>query len=150
MRTLDPRGHTRVLLSHTEVRLIQEALDAADLERLSFRSNASHPGVVYIKITTEGHHSVLFSPNTQPGDEQGLGTWATHDVLDGTVRFNDDAGTNPDITWSEVLDLAGDAQAKDVRFTAGCANPVGDDGALVQFDDLTINDEVIKFNSTLR
>ena len=78
----------------------------------------------------------------------GLGTWATHDVLDGTVRFNDDAGTNPDVTWSGVLDLAGDAQAKDVRFTAGCANPVGDDGALVQFDDLTINDEVIKFNST--
>ena len=70
MRTLDPRGHTRVLLSHTEVRLIQEALDAADLEHLSFRSSASHPDVVYMNITTEGHHSVLFSPNTQPGDER--------------------------------------------------------------------------------
>ena len=76
----------------------------------------------------------------------GLGTWATHDVLDGTVRFNDDAGTKPDVSWSEVLDRAGNAQVQDVRFTAGCANAVGDDGALVQVDDLTINDEVIDFN----
>jgi hypothetical protein len=67
-------------------------------------------------------------------------------VLDGTVRFNDDAGMNSDATWSEVLDLPGDPQIKDVRVTAGCANLVGDDGALVQVDDLTISDEVIDFS----
>ena len=51
-----------------------------------------------MKITTEGHGSVLYSPNTQPGGEQGLGSWATHNVLAGTVRFNDDAGFDADVT----------------------------------------------------
>jgi hypothetical protein len=133
-------------LSWAQIRTYPHDVKLSDLERLSFRSNASDAGVVYLKITTEGHGSVLFSPNTQPGGEQGLGTWATHDVLDGTVRLNDDAGNRPDVTWDEVLAEAGDAHVKDVRLTAGCANPVGDDGGLVQVDDLTINDEVIDFN----
>ena len=133
-------------MSWAQIRTYPHDLKLSELERLSFKSNASDAGVVYMKITTEGHGSVLFSPNTQSGGEQGLRTWATHDVLDGTVRFNDDAGTKPDVSWNEVLDRAGEAQVKDVRFTAGCAQPVGDDGALVQVDNLTINDEVIDFN----
>ena len=36
-----------------------------------------------------------------------------------------------------------------MRFTAGCANPVGD-GALVQYDNLTINNQVIDFNKNGR
>ena len=133
-------------MSWAQIRTYPHDLRLSDLERLSFRSKASDPGVVYMKITTEGHGSVLFSPNTQPGGEQGLRSWATHDVLNGTVRFNDDAGESSDVSWTEVLELAADAQVQDVRFTAGCSNPVGDDGALAQVDDLTINDEVIDFN----
>ena len=45
-----------------------------------------------------------------------------------------------------MLAQAGDAQVQDVRFTAGCANPVGDDGAQVHVDNLTINNKVIDFN----
>jgi hypothetical protein len=131
-------------MSWAQIRSYPHDLKLSDLERLSFRSNASDPGVVYLKITTEGQGSLLFSPNTQSGGEQGVRTWATHDVLDGTVRFNDDSGTKPDVSWSEVLARHGDDQVKDMRITAGCANPV--EGALVQVDDLTINDEVIDFN----
>jgi hypothetical protein len=134
-------------MSWAQIRSYPHDLKLSDLKRLSFRSDASDPGVVYLKITTEGHGSVLFSPNTQPGGEQGVGGWATHHVLDGTVRFNDDAGESSDVSWSKVLDRAGDARVKDVRITAGCANAVGDDGALVQVDDLKINEEVIHFSS---
>ena len=132
--------------SWAQIRAYPHDLKLRDLKTLSFRSNASDPGVVYMKITTEGHHSVVFSPNTQPGGERGLGTWAAHDVLQGTVRFDDDEGTKADVNWSDVLAQAGDAQVKDVRITAGASGPVGADGALVQVDDLTINDEVIDFN----
>jgi Collagen triple helix repeat (20 copies) len=134
-------------MSWAQIRSYPKGLTVSELEQLSFRSTASDPGVVYMKITVEGHGSILFSPNTQPGGEQGLGDeWATHDVLDGTVRLNDDAGFTPDVTWAEVLAEVGNKHVKDVRVTAGCANPVGDDGALVQVDDLTINDEVIDFS----
>ena len=78
-----------------------------------------------MKITTEGGGSVVFSPITQPGGEQGVGSWATHDVLRGTVRLDDDKGDRSDLTWSEMLELAGDAQIKDVRVTAGASGPVG-------------------------
>ena len=133
-------------MSWAQIRSYPHDLKLSDLDHLSFRSNASDPGVVYLKITTEGHGSVLFSPNTQPAGEQGVDAWATHNVLTGTVRLNDDAGEGSDVSWSKVLDLAGNAQVKDVRVTAGCANPVGDEGGLVQVDDLTINDEVIDFS----
>ena len=52
----------------------------------------------------------------------------------------------PTSPGAEILEKGGNEYVKDVRFTAGCANPVGTDGALVQFDDLTINHEVIDFN----
>jgi hypothetical protein len=133
-------------MSWAQIRAYPRGERLADINRLSFRSNASHPGVVYMKITFEGpHHAIMFSPNTQPGGETGVGTWATHDVLAGTVRLDDDAGFNPDITWSQMLALAGDAHIKDVRMTAGCANPVGSGGGLVRVDDLVINDEVLDF-----
>lgn len=133
-------------MSWAQVRAYPQHLKLSELDNLSFRSNASHPGIVYMKITTqEGNHSILFSPNTQPGGEQGVDSWATHDVLAGTVRLDDDAGFNPDITWSQVLALVGDEHIKDVRVTAGCANPVGKHGGLVRVDKLTVNNEVLNF-----
>jgi hypothetical protein len=124
-----------------------ENLTLSQLNKLSFRSNASDAGVVWAKITTD-HGSVVFSPNTQPGGEKGVGEWATHDVRypNATVRYDDDAGWNPDVSWETLLVEAGDYKVTDVRVTAGCANPVGDDGAQVQVDDLTINNQVIGFN----
>jgi hypothetical protein len=136
-------------MSWAQIRAYPQDVKLSELDRLSFRSNASHRGIVYMKITTaEGNHSILYSPNTQPGVEQGVGTWATHNVLAGTVRLDDDAGSNPDITWSQVLAAVGNTHIKDVRVTAGCANPVGSYGGLVGLDDLTINNKVHGFNWT--
>jgi hypothetical protein len=132
-------------MAWAQIRSYPVGLTLADVTDLMFRSNASDPGVVYLKITTEGNHSILYSPNTQAGGEQGLGSWFTHDVLAGSVRLDDDAGANPDMTWNQVLAQVGDKQIKDVRVTAGCANPVGTDGALVRLADVTINDEVVSF-----
>ena len=42
--------------------------------------------------------------------------------------------------------MAGNKHIKSVSLIAGCAQPVGDDGGEVLFDDLTVNDEVIDFN----
>ena len=71
-------------------------------------------------------------------------------MLAGTVRYNDDAGESPDISWSSCSPWPVTPRSQHVRFTAGCANPVGDDGAQVKFDDLTINNKVIDFNKNLR
>jgi hypothetical protein len=132
--------------SWAQIRTSPEGLKLSDLTRLTFDSNASDAGVVYMKITTVDGKSVLYSPNTQLGGEKGLNGSATHNVLTGTVRLNDDAGESPDLHWNEVLAQAGSSEIQDVRFTAGCANPVGDDGAQVQFDNLTINNKVVNFN----
>jgi hypothetical protein len=125
--------------SHTE-NLTLETLDA-----LSFASNASDPGVVWAKITTE-RGSVLYSPNTQGGPEQGLGTMVTHDVKAGTGRYNDDAGFGADMGWAALVADHGSEKVTSVSVTAGCANPVGADGAQVQVDNLNIDGQTNRFN----
>lgn len=131
-------------MAWAQIRAYPVGLTVDDLSDLTFRSKADDAGVVYVKITTEGNHSILYSPNTQSGGEQGVGSWATHDVVDGSVRLDDDAGNNPDKTWDDVLAAVGNKQIKDVRVTAGCANPVPN-GGLVRVAYMTINDEVISF-----
>ena len=63
-------------------------------------------GVPDLRIFLEGDtHDVIFSPNTQPipaTAEDVVQEWVVHD---GTVRYDDDAGTNPDDPW---LDVKGD------------------------------------------
>jgi hypothetical protein len=137
-------------LSWAQIRTYPEGLKLSDVTRLTFRSQASDAGVVYMKITTVDGKSVLYSPNTQLGGEKGLDGMATHNVLTGTVRLDDDAGESPDLHWNEVLAQAGSSEIQDVRFTAGCANPVGNDGAQVQYDDLTINNKVVSFTKNGR
>ena len=123
----------------------------SEIAKLSFRSNSTRSGVVYLKITTEGNHTVVFSPITQPAGETGVGSWATHDVLGGVVRFDDDGGSVEGeygvngAPWAQLIADHGDLQIKDVRVTGGASGLVGD-GALVQVDDLTINNEVIDFS----
>ena len=131
-------------MSWAQIRTSPGALQLKDITRLTFGSQASDPGVVYMSIKTD-HGSVVYSPNTQLGGEQGVGSWATHNVLTGTVRLNDDRGDHPDSHWNEVLAVAGNDQVTGVNFTAGCANPVGNDGAQVQYDDLTINNKIANF-----
>jgi hypothetical protein len=137
-------------MSYAQIVTSPGNLKLSDVTRLTFRSQASDAGVVYMKITTEDGRSVVYSPNTQLGGETGLDTMVKHNVLTGTVRLNDDRGEQPDLHWNQVLAQAGDAQIKTVSFTAGCANPVGADGAKVQYDDLTINNKVASFTKNGR
>jgi len=127
-----------------QVRSYPQNLKVSQLDKLSFKANASDEGVTYLKVTTTGHGSIVFSPNTQPGGEQ-TGTPVSYDVLDGTSRWNDDAGFEGDMSWDAIAEKAGDRHVKTISVIAGCALPVGDDGAQVSVDDITINDEVIDF-----
>jgi hypothetical protein len=128
-----------------QIRTYPTNLTLSQIDTLSFSSNSDTSGVVYLKVTTEGGHTVVFSPNTQPGGERGVGSMATFNVIGGTVRVDNDGGAD-EISWNEAVALLGSKLVKDVRVTAGASGPVGSDGALVQVDDLTINSEVIDFN----
>jgi hypothetical protein len=134
-------------MSWAQVRTFPQGLKLSTLKTLKFDSKADTPGVVWAKITTD-HGEVVYSPNTQTGGETGLGAdMATHNVLAGTVRYNDDAGFDADVSWKELLAQAGTDKVATVSVTAGCANPVGIDGAHVQVDNLTLNSKVIDFKN---
>ena len=130
------------------VRVGVKGTKVSDLRALSFKANASDEGITWLKITTTGHGSIVFSPNTQAGGER-VGEMVRYDVRGegATARFDDDKGEHGETSWDEILDAAGNRQVKDVTVYAGYAGPLGDDGVgTVKVDDLTVNDEVIDFN----
>jgi hypothetical protein len=61
-------------------------------------------GAPYLRIFLEGDtHDVIFSPNTQPFPliaEDVLHQW---DVTEGTVRYDDDPGNDPDSPWQVIV-----------------------------------------------
>ena len=61
-------------------------------------------GAPYLRVFLEADtHDVIFSPNTQPFPlvtEDVLHQW---DVTEGTVRYDDDAGNNPDSPWQVIV-----------------------------------------------
>ena len=42
-----------------------------------------------------------------------------YDVHEGTVRYDDDAGNAPDMTWDEVLNAHGDDVIESIRVSVG-------------------------------
>jgi hypothetical protein len=88
-------------------------------------------------------HDVVFSPSTQPG---GCAAYGATDALvalppphaiqcgsagrlihyvvtDGTVRYDDDAGSGPDSRWGEVVDAHGSDKVESIRVSAGFSLP---------------------------
>jgi Collagen triple helix repeat (20 copies) len=61
-------------------------------------------GAPYLRVFLEGDaHDVIFSPNTQPFPliaEDVLHQW---DVTEGTVRYDDDPGNDPDSPWQVIV-----------------------------------------------
>ena len=59
--------------------------------------NDTSVGVPYLRVFLgEDQHDVIFSPNTQPNPETSEDESHTWNVTEGTVRYDDDAGNNPD------------------------------------------------------
>jgi hypothetical protein len=66
--------------------------------------NDTTVGVPYLRIFLEGDtHDVIFSPNTQPVPSVEEDVFHQWNVTEGTVRYDDDAGNNPDSTWAEIV-----------------------------------------------
>lgn len=88
-------------------------------------------------------HDVVFSPSTQPG---GCAAYGATDALvnpvpphaiqcgsagrlihyvvtDGTVRYDDDAGSAPDSRWGEVVNAHGSDKVESIRVSAGFSLP---------------------------
>ena len=60
-------------------------------------------GVPYLRVFLENDtHDVIFAPNTQPDPAVSEGDFHRWIVTSGTVRYDDDAGNNPDTEWATV------------------------------------------------
>jgi hypothetical protein len=119
-------------------------LELKDLSKITYHAKYNqegvdqHGGTPYFRIFTEDFdHAVIFSPNTQPGANIDSGEWQKFDVINGTVRYDDDAGNNPDISWEQLIDDHGDDNIRQIRIQAGCAGAYTAD-SVGQADDLTI------------
>src|SRR6201995_3413172 len=93
-----------------------------------------HGGTPYFRIFTNdgtpspgGDHAVVFSTNTQntvPNNPQtkpiNSGVWQNWVVTDGSVRYDDDAGNAPDMTWNQLITQHGTDKITQIRIQAGC------------------------------
>jgi hypothetical protein len=77
-------------------------------------------GVPYLRIFLEADtHDVIYSPNTQPIPATAEGVEQEWVVNDGTVRYDDDAGNNPDEDWLDVKAAHADEVISAVCITTG-------------------------------
>lgn len=119
----------------------------------SFTETAPHGDGPYLRVFIDNNgdgftgaaddHDVVFSPSTQPG---GCAAYAATDALvalapphaiqcgsagrlihyvvtDGTVRYDDDAGSGPDSRWGEVVNAHGSDKVESIRVSAGFSLP---------------------------
>lgn len=77
-------------------------------------------GVPYLRIFLEDDaHDVIYSPNTQPIPATAEGVVQEWVVNEGTVRYDDDAGNNPDEDWLDVKADHADEVISSVCITTG-------------------------------
>lgn len=80
----------------------------------------------FIIKTTSGspaaEHSIVFTPNTQPAPDAPVeaGKWQRFLVQEGTVRYDDDAGSGSDIPWETLVRDHGDEVITRAGIQAGC------------------------------
>ena len=89
--------------------------------RASYSTDDDNPvGVPYLRIFLEDDaHDVIFSPNTQPVPATAEGVVQEWVVNDGTVRYDDDAGNDPDLPWDDVKAAHADEAISSVCITTG-------------------------------
>ena len=60
-------------------------------------------GAPYLRIFLDTDtHDVIFSPDTQPVPSVAEDVYHQWDVTEGTVRYDDDPGVDPDSPWQEI------------------------------------------------
>jgi hypothetical protein len=97
----------------------------SDVSTLIYRASYSTDddntvGVPYLRIFLEGDtHDVIFSPNTQPVPATAEGVVQEWVVNDGTVRYDDDAGNDPDSPWGDVKAAHADEAISSICITTG-------------------------------
>jgi hypothetical protein len=120
----------------------------ADIAQLAYSARytgSANGGAPYLRVFIDNNgdgftgaaddHDVIFSPSTQPGACSGpgggggstqcdtSGRLIKYDVTEGTVRYDDDGGNAPDVTWDQVLNAHGNDHIDSIRISAGFALP---------------------------
>jgi hypothetical protein len=103
------RGLDGLRLNQLEALSYEQMVDTGDKNAAPY----------FIVQTDQGR--VIYSPSTQPGDTQSAGQWQVEKVLDGGVRFEDDAGNTPDESWATLLGGHGGAVIQYIQVQAGNA-----------------------------
>ena len=64
-------------------------------------------------------HDVIFSPDTQPVPSVAEDVYHQWDVTEGTIRYDDDPGVNPDSPWQEIAADHADQVISGIYVTVG-------------------------------
>jgi hypothetical protein len=126
-----------------------KGLKLSDLTKLSFTAKYSTDdhneiGVPYLRVFFKDGSDLIFSPNTQPTkvtSEDALHTW---NVLSGSVRYNDDGGNNPDISYAAALAAHGSDEISLIKVSAGFS---AGQNLRVLLTNLTVNNQAFTFAS---
>lgn len=112
-----------------------------DIEALSYseRATGGQDGynAGYMRIFTAQDGAVIFSPSTQAGGPGSTLEWRRHNVVRGSVRYDDDAGNAPDVSWASMIAAHGDEVVTQIRVQAGCAGDYSD-GSMAYVDDVVL------------
>ena len=82
-------------------------------------------GVPYLRVflnpdaNGDAQDDVIFSPNTQSEKQTAQDVFHHWVVTDGSVRFDDDAGSGPDVTWAEFIKDHADDEIAGIYITTG-------------------------------
>jgi hypothetical protein len=84
--------------------------------------------------------SVIFTPGTQAAPVTPLksGMWQRFSVTEGSGRFNDDAGSSPDVSWQDLVRDHGTQSIIRAGIQAGCGGS-GTQGTVGLVDDLKVD-----------
>jgi hypothetical protein len=122
---------------------------ARDINRLAYEAmwnndEKNDVGVPYLRLFMENGAHVIFSPNTQPTKDTEPGVMHKWNVKDGTVRYNDDRGEGPDMSWEHFIAQHGDEAIAKIGVTVGYSAGKNETGTL---RSLEVNDHSWTFGA---
>jgi hypothetical protein len=134
-----------------KIDLAGRGIRLSDISALSFseRATGGQDGynAPYLRLFTADGGRVIYSPSTQESPPGTTAAWRRHNVAQGGVRYNDEAGFHPDITWAELIDEHGDETVTELRVQAGNAGAYSK-GSTAYVDDvlLAAGDQVLRYD----